>query len=105
MIANTPEPPYYAVLFTTERSDDQEGYTAMAEQMSRLAESQPGYLGMESAYDSIGITISYWKDLEAIAQWKNNAEHIVARELGRTKWYKSFKLRIAKVERDYGFNL
>ena len=103
MIAKTPEPPYYAVIFTSERTEIDGGYGETAERMVKLAQEQPGFLGVESARNEIGITVSYWSDLEAIKNWKRNVEHTVAREKGRTDWYSVFKVRIAKVERDYGF--
>lgn len=103
MIANTPEAPYYAVIFTSERTEIEEGYGETADRMVELASQQPGFLGVESARNEIGITVSYWKDLESIKNWKMNAEHTIARETGRTDWYKAFKVRIAKVERDYDF--
>lgn len=103
MIANTPKPPYYAVVFSTLRTDIGEGYLETAEKMEALAKLQKGYLGMESARNDVGITVSYWESLEAILNWKNNAEHTLAREKGRTLWYKKYQLRICKVERDYGF--
>jgi heme-degrading monooxygenase HmoA len=103
MIAKTPSPPYYAVIFTSLRTaGNEEAYAEMAEQMDRLAAQQPGYLGVESARDGLGITVSYWESLEAIRQWKTHAEHLVAQRLGRQQWYESFKTRICKVERDYG---
>jgi len=102
MIAATPEPPYYAVIFTSLRTEGDNGYRHMAERMLELAARQPGYLGMESAREEVGITVSYWESLEAIAAWKANAEHREARRLGREKWYAAFKLRVARVERDYG---
>ncbi|REE79955.1 heme-degrading monooxygenase HmoA [Lutibacter oceani] len=103
MIANTPKPPYYAVVFSALRTDIDEGYLETAEKMEALAKLQKGYLGMESARNDVGITVSYWESLEAILNWKNNAEHTLAREKGRTLWYKKYQLRICKVERDYGF--
>ncbi|CAM3524122.1 hypothetical protein FSS13T_19880 [Flavobacterium saliperosum S13] len=103
MIANTPQPPYYAVIFTSERTEIEQGYAETAERMVELASEQPGFLGVESARNDIGITVSYWKDLESVKNWKMNAEHTLAREKGRTDWYKAFKVRIAKVERDYDF--
>lgn len=112
MIAKTPEPPYYAVIFTSERSEVEEGYSQTADRMVELASQQPGFLGVESARngsfdsaqdDRLGITVSYWSDLESIKNWKMNAEHTIAREKGRTDWYNEFKVRIAKVERDYDF--
>ncbi len=103
MIANTPEPPYYAVIFSTIRSSIDEGYLETAERMEVLAEEQEGYLGIETVRDGLGITISYWTSLEAITRWKNNAEHTLAREQGRAKWYDYYKLRICRVERDYDF--
>ncbi|UAK71875.1 antibiotic biosynthesis monooxygenase family protein [Aeromonas enteropelogenes] len=102
MIANTPEPPYYAVIFTSERTNVDEGYAAMAERMLALARTQPGFLGVESARDGVGITVSYWRDLESIRHWKSDLEHREAQRLGREQWYRTFKTRIARVERDYG---
>ena len=103
MIAKTPEVPYYAVIFTTLRTDNDRGYGEMAEKMETLAKEQPGYLGIESAREELGITVSYWESLEAIKNWKENLEHSYARKLGREKWYEKYHLRIAKVERDYDF--
>lgn len=103
MVAKTPTPPYYAVIFTSIGSDNYDGYEEMAERMDKLAAQQPGYLGMESAGDEFGITVSYWESLEAIRNWKANAEHLVAQKLGREKWYTAYKTRICRVERDYGF--
>lgn len=101
-IAQTPEPPYYAVIFTNQRTETDDGYVVMADRMVELAAEQPGFLGVESVRDGLGITVSYWESLEAIKHWKQNAEHQEAQRLGHEKWYASFKLRIAKVERDYG---
>ena len=103
MIAATPSPPYYAVIFTNLRTDIDEGYGEMADEMVRLAELQPGYLGHESVRNGLGITISYWQSLEAIKNWKAHTDHLVAQKYGREKWYAAFKTRIALVERDYGF--
>ncbi|WP_320151040.1 antibiotic biosynthesis monooxygenase [uncultured Tolumonas sp.] len=103
MIAKTPTPPYYAVIFTSIRTDIDEGYGLTADAMVTLAEKQPGFLGVESARNDVGITVSYWADLDSIKQWKSNSEHLLAQKLGREKWYKTFKTRIAKVERDYDF--
>lgn len=103
MIANTPKPPYYAVIFTSLRTEVDNQYEDMADQMVKLAEQQDGFLGIEFARDGVGITVSYWRDLESIKNWKENAEHTVARNKGRSEWYSAFKTRIAKVERDYGF--
>jgi heme-degrading monooxygenase HmoA len=100
-IANTPPAPYYAVIFTSLRTALDDGYGDMAEAMGALAAQQPGFLGVESAREGVGITVSYWKDLESIRAWKANAEHQVAQKLGHQKWYAAFKTRIAKVERDY----
>jgi heme-degrading monooxygenase HmoA len=104
MIASTPSAPYYAVIFTSLRTDIDEGYGAMAERMVELAAQQPGFLGVESAREGVGITVSYWRDLASIKAWKANAEHLVAQQTGRSDWYRQYKTRIAKVERDYGFD-
>jgi len=102
MIASTPKPPYYSVIFTSTRTEGDNGYSQMADKMVALAKEQHGFLGLESARESVGITVSYWSSLEAIKIWKANIDHLQAQRLGRDKWYASFKIRIAKVERDYG---
>ena len=103
MIAKTPKPPYFAVIFTTIRTDIDEGYLKTTERMEELAKLQKGYLGIESVRSNFGITVSYWNSLEAIKKWKHNTEHSLARELGRKLWYQKYQLRICKVEHDYGF--
>ena len=105
MIAKTPTPPYYSVIFTSERTKGENGYTEMADRMLELASKQSGFLGAESARNEIGITVSYWKSLDAIKLWKMNMEHIEAQRKGIKEWYKRYKVRIAKVERDYDFGL
>jgi heme-degrading monooxygenase HmoA len=101
LIANTPEPPYYAVIFSSLNTEVGEGYAETAARMVELAAQQPGFLGVESAREELGITVSYWSDLESIKAWKRNAEHLLAQKMGREKWYSSYKTRIARVERDY----
>ena len=104
--ARTPEPPYYAVIFTSTRTDVAEGYGETAERMVELAAQQPGVLGVESTRgeDGLGITISYWESEEAIANWKRNAEHRVAQANGIQQWYDQFVTRVAKVERARAFS-
>jgi len=102
VIAETPAPPYYAVIFTSLRTEGENGYGAMADHMDRLAAQQPGYLGVESAREGLGITVSYWRDVESIRAWKANAEHLYAQRTGRTTWYSDYRVRIARVEREYG---
>ncbi len=103
MIATTPTPPYYAVIFTSIRTEGDNGYSEMAAQMDELAKQQPGYLGIESARNEIGITVSYWKDLESIAAWKKQTDHLAAQQKGIKDWYLAYKVRVCKVEREYGF--
>ena len=103
MIAQTPQPPYFAVIFTSIRTEGDYGYSEMSDQMVKLVKTQEGFLGFESARNEIGITVAYWRDLESVKKWRENVEHAVARDKGRKEWYQSFKVRIAKVERDYGF--
>lgn len=102
LIAKTPEPPYYAVIFTSHRTEGDNGYSVMAERMVALASEQPGFLGIEAAREDVGVTVSYWSDIESIKHWKANLEHQEAQKLGHEKWYSTFKTRIARVERDYG---
>jgi heme-degrading monooxygenase HmoA len=102
-IARTPEPPYFAVIFTSTRTTIDDGYDAMADRMMSLAVRQPGFLGVESVRgpDGLGITVSYWASLEAIAAWKAQGEHRAAQDSGHRKWYEHFETRIARVERAY----
>ncbi|NKB29665.1 MAG: antibiotic biosynthesis monooxygenase [Rhodobacteraceae bacterium] len=101
--APLPDPPYWAVIFTNQRHEDDAGYAAMAEAMDALAAKQPGYIGIESvrAADGTGITVSYWKSEDDLLAWKKVAEHEGAQRLGRERWYKHYRLRVAKVERSY----
>lgn len=101
MLANTPKPPYYAVIFSNIKNEEIKGYAETADRMVELAHQQPGFLGIESASSDIAITVSYWESLDAIAAWKANSEHQLAQKQGRQQWYKSFRLRVAKVERAY----
>lgn len=100
-IAKTPEPPYYAVIFSSLQSDDLRGYEETATRMIELASAQPGFLGVESARSGLGITVSYWTDLQSIRAWKLQAEHKLAQKMGQQQWYSAYKTRIALVERDY----
>lgn len=101
-IVNTLTPPYYAVIFTSIRTEGDQGYADMASQMTELAEQQPGFLGMESARDTLGITVSYWKDLDSIKAWKQNSDHRAAQSTGKELWYNDYRVRITRVEREYG---
>ena len=102
-MSSLPEPPYYAVIFSAQQSDDVDGYGAMAEAMVELAQSQPGFLGIEHARsaDGYGITNSYWRTEEDIAAWKENVRHLAAQKAGMERWYSAYTLRVAKVERGY----
>lgn len=101
LASDLPEPPYYAVIFSSQRTPGEQGYGAMAERMVALAREQPGFLGIESARDAggLGITVSYWRDEESIAAWKAHAEHLVAQARGKRIWYEAYELRVARVER------
>jgi heme-degrading monooxygenase HmoA len=104
VIATTPEPPYFAVIFSSQRTEGDRGYAAMSERMVELARLQPGFLGVESARDveGFGLTVSYWRDEAAIAAWKAHAEHAVAQRRGRDTWYGAFRLRVCRVDRESG---
>ena len=95
--------PYYAVIFTSTKTKNDNGYNQMAELMEKLAKEQPGFLGVESARNEIGITVSYWKDLESIKNWKVNTDHLLAQQKGIESWYENYTVRIALVEREYSF--
>ncbi|AJP53986.1 antibiotic biosynthesis monooxygenase family protein [Pseudomonas simiae] len=104
MIAPTPNPPYYAVIFSSQRTEGDQGYGQAASRMLELAREQPGFLGVESAReDALGIAVSYWESEAAILAWKQQAEHRAVREQGRAAWYSAFQTRVCKVERDYRF--
>ncbi len=102
--ARLPPPPYYAVIFSSLRAGDDGGYEHMAQRMVELAAQQPGFLGVESARgaDGFGITVSYWRSPEDIAGWRQHAEHRIAQETGRARWYEDYELRVARVERAWG---
>lgn len=104
--ARLPQPPYYAVIFSSRRrGDERDGYAEMSARMAELVAQQPGYLGAESTrdVDGFGITVAYFDSEEAILAWRRNAEHTAAREQGRAEWYAHFEIRVAKVERAYGW--
>lgn len=104
MFANTPKPPYYAVIFSSTLSEHSEDYEQTAKRMLELASQASGFLGQESAREQLGITVSYWQDLESIKQWKHNSEHAIAQERGINQWYSHYVTRICLVERDYQMN-
>jgi heme-degrading monooxygenase HmoA len=104
-LAHTPEPPYYAAIFSSVRTDVDEGYYAMNDTLFEALSTMPGYLGHESAREEVGITVSYWSDLESLRNWKELPLHRKAQALGREKWYSAYKVRICKVERAYGFEV
>lgn len=101
--SQTPKPPYYAVIFTSQRTSEEFGYEQMAVVMAELAAQQPGYLGHASARnaDGFGITVSYWRDEESVKRWKQVAQHRVAQQQGRERWYSNYDVRVARVERAY----
>ncbi|AXG68753.1 hypothetical protein KORDIASMS9_00969 [Kordia sp. SMS9] len=95
--------PYYAVIFTSTQTDMLEGYVEMAQQMEALAKQQTGFIGIDSARNAVGITVSYWETLEAIQQWKQHTDHLMAQQKGIKKWYAHYNVKICKVEREYDF--
>jgi heme-degrading monooxygenase HmoA len=101
-LASTPDPPYVAVIFTAVQSDDIDGYDDMAARMHALAATQPGFLGLESSGTEHEITVSYWIDQQSARRWKQVAEHREAQRLGHQRWYRTYRVRVATVERDYG---
>jgi heme-degrading monooxygenase HmoA len=104
--ARTPEPPYYAVIFTSKRTaSDDHGYAVASQRMVDLGSRYSGFLGLETArgVDGLGITVSYWRDEAALRAWKRDTEHQKAQRGGREAWYERYEVRVAKVERAYGF--
>lgn len=102
-IAKTPEPPYYAVIFTSRRSGVSDGYEQTAQRMLELAAQMDGFLGVESVRDAdgLGITVSYWRDESSIRAWKRQIEHAQAQQNGKHQWYVDYTVRISRVERSY----
>lgn len=100
-LATTPEPPYVAVIFTSLRTEDDNGYEVMSRRMNDLVGHQPGFLGVDSAHDDVGITISYWIDEQSAAAWKQVSEHAIAQDRGKNAWYREYQVRIASVTRAY----
>lgn len=100
-----PEPPYYAVIFTSTRTEVDQGYDQMAQKMEDLAREQPGFLGLEAARgaDAFGVTISYWTDEASIAAWKSETDHQIAQKYGRDRWYSDYVTRVARVDRQYAW--
>lgn len=95
--------PYYAVIFTSKRTEGDNGYAEMSQLMDSLAKKQKGFIGVDSARNDIGITVSYWKNLESIKNWKQQTDHLTAQKKGRTDWYSWYNVKICKVEREYEF--
>ncbi len=93
----------YAVIFTSRRTEGDNGYSEMADLMVELASQQTGFLGVDSARQEVGITVSYWEDEASIRAWYKNAEHNIARDKGRSDWYTSFETYVCKIERAYSF--
>lgn len=107
MFANTQNPPYYAVIFVSQRKEgdkEDNGYTEMAQRMTDLAINSEGFIGIDSVRGSKSITVTYWRDMESIKKWRENSDHMMAREVGYSQWYKNVVTRIALVERDYTFD-
>lgn len=100
-LATTPEPPYVAVIFTSLRKEDDNGYAVMSQRMNDLVREQPGFLGVESAREDLGITVSYWLDEQSAAAWKQVSEHLIAQNRGRSDWYAEYQVRVATVTRAY----
>ncbi len=102
---NPPASPHYAAIFSSVRTENNDGYDEWNDKMFELVKNNDGYLGHESYRneDKTGVTISYWRDLESLSQWRNETLHKKAQELGRLKWYSHYRIRVCKVERDYEF--
>jgi heme-degrading monooxygenase HmoA len=103
MIDSRPQVPYYAVIFTSVRTEVDDKYVDVNDQLVSLAKDLPGFIGEESARNEFGVSVSYWKDLDSIAEWKKNASHIFAQEKGKSDWYERYRVRVCLVERDYEF--
>jgi len=96
--------PYYAVIFTSTQGEQIEGYSEMAEKMELIAKEQDGFIGIDSARNDVGITVSYWQDLDSIKKWKQNSEHLIAQRKGRSQWYNWYNVRICKIKKEYEYS-
>lgn len=97
------QPPYFAVIFTSIRTEGDNGYAEMADRMDELSRAQPGYLGLDSARSEAGITVSYWRDMESIRSWQRQVEHLQAQARGRAIWYSGYTVRVCRVDYEYDF--
>ncbi|MFF6995812.1 antibiotic biosynthesis monooxygenase family protein [Streptomyces sp. NPDC008313] len=99
------EPPYYVAVFTTVSSEEQDGYAETSARMQELVQEVPGFLGMDHAGTpgGLSVTAAYFRDADALTEWRGNAEHREAQKRGRAEWYQSYTLHIAKVERSHAF--
>jgi len=95
----------FAVIFTSTRTEGDNGYTEASERMMQRVAEQPGFLGIDSirGADGVGITVSYWESEAAILAWREHPEHRVIQARGRAEWYSAFQTRVCRVEREYRF--
>lgn len=100
---NSITPPYYAVIFTSLRTETDPDYDQTDDHMMQLVKNIPGFIGVDSARSELGISVSYWRDLESIKEWKNQIDHLIAQRKGKEKWYQQYTVRIALVEKQYEF--
>lgn len=101
-VVDAPTPPYYAVIAPAELEEDVRGYPELAAKLVELAKQQPGFLGIESGFQrGFALAVSYWASLEAIHGWSTNSRHLIAKEKGKSVWFRKYVTRIARVERVY----
>ncbi len=94
----------YAVIFRAEVNMVDKKYSEMALQLRELAVNEYGCLEFTSVTEGTQeIAISYWKNKKQIEQWKNDAIHQVAQKLGRSQWYKSYKVQVVEIIREYEY--
>lgn len=104
MFVNTPKPPYHAVIFTSQRTSIDDGYTELNDELYAEAQQFDGYIGADSLRNAegYGVAVLYWRNADSIRKWAQYAKHIRAKQLGKEQWYEGYRVRIAVVEREYG---
>lgn len=92
----------YLVVFRAEVKHLDADYVAMAARLRDLALTEFGCLEFHALTEGDQeIALSYWPDLEAVARWRTHDEHLLAQQLGRERWYRSYRVEISRIERSY----
>ena len=98
-----------AVIFEVWMAPDrQQDYLAIAARLKPELEKMDGFISIER-FQSLSeagklLSLSVWRDEEAVRAWRNHPDHRVAQRAGRESIFSDYRLRIVSVLRDYGMN-